>query len=32
MYMGRLRHRLEDDPARPRHFLTETGLGYRFLP
>ncbi|WP_297919230.1 two-component system response regulator KdpE [Metallibacterium sp.] len=32
VYMGRLRHRLEDDPARPRHFLTETGLGYRFLP
>lgn len=32
IYMGRLRHRLEDDPARPRHLLTETGVGYRFLP
>jgi two-component system KDP operon response regulator KdpE len=32
VYMGRLRHRLEDDSAQPRHFLTETGIGYRFLP
>jgi two-component system KDP operon response regulator KdpE len=32
IYMGRLRHRLEDDPAQPRHFVTETGVGYRFLP
>ena len=29
IYMGQLRHKLEDDPARPRHFLTETGVGYR---
>ena len=32
IYMGHLRQKLEDDPARPRHFLTETGVGYRFCP
>ncbi|HQU16059.1 MAG TPA: two-component system response regulator KdpE [Gammaproteobacteria bacterium] len=32
IYMGHLRHKLEDDPTRPRFFLTETGVGYRFLP
>ncbi|HFU9934470.1 TPA: hypothetical protein ACH7RR_004967, partial [Escherichia coli] len=21
----------EQDPARPRHFITETGIGYRFM-
>ncbi|WP_262863565.1 hypothetical protein, partial [Salmonella enterica] len=20
------------DPTRPRHFITETGIGYRFMP
>lgn len=30
IYVGRLRQKLELDPARPRHFLTETGVGYRF--
>ena len=29
VYMGQLRHKLEADPARPRHLLTETGVGYR---
>jgi len=29
IYMGQLRHKLENDPARPRHLLTETGVGYR---
>ena len=29
IYMGQLRHKLEDDPARPRYLLTETGVGYR---
>jgi two-component system, OmpR family, KDP operon response regulator KdpE len=29
VYMAQLRHKLEDEPARPRHFLTETGVGYR---
>src|SRR5262249_45356157 len=28
IYMRRLRAKLEDDPARPRHLITETGLGY----
>jgi len=31
IYVGHLRHKLEDDPAQPRHFLTEVGVGYRFL-
>lgn len=31
IYMGHLRQKLEADPARPRHLLTETGVGYRFL-
>ncbi|MBY0699640.1 winged helix-turn-helix domain-containing protein, partial [Escherichia sp. NT45] len=30
-YMGHLRQKLEQDPARPRHFITETGIGYRFM-
>ncbi len=30
VYMGHLRHKLEADPARPAHLLTEIGLGYRF--
>ena len=29
IYMGHLRHKLEQDPARPRYILTETGVGYR---
>ena len=29
VYMAQLRHKLEDDPARPRYLLTETGVGYR---
>lgn len=32
IYVGRLRHKLESDPARPRHLLTEVGVGYRFAP
>jgi two-component system KDP operon response regulator KdpE len=32
IYMGHLRQKLEADPARPRHLLTETGIGYRFMP
>ncbi|HLX29604.1 MAG TPA: two-component system response regulator KdpE [Casimicrobiaceae bacterium] len=31
IYMGRLRQKLEREPARPKHFLTETGVGYRFV-
>lgn len=31
IYMGHLRQKLESDPARPAHLLTETGIGYRFM-
>ncbi len=31
IYMGHLRRKLESDPARPQHLLTETGIGYRFV-
>jgi two-component system KDP operon response regulator KdpE len=31
-YMAQLRRKLEDDPAHPRHLLTEPGMGYRFQP
>lgn len=31
VYMGNLRQKLEADSARPRHFVTETGVGYRLL-
>lgn len=30
IYVGHLRQKLESDPAQPQHFLTETGVGYRF--
>jgi len=29
VYMGQLRHKIEDDPARPRYLMTEPGVGYR---
>ncbi len=29
VYMGHLRRKFEEDPARPRYFLTEPGVGYR---
>jgi two-component system KDP operon response regulator KdpE len=31
IYMANLRRKLEADPARPRHLVTETGIGYRFV-
>jgi two-component system KDP operon response regulator KdpE len=31
IYMSNLRQKLEADPARPRHLVTETGVGYRFV-
>jgi two-component system KDP operon response regulator KdpE len=31
IYMGHLRHKLEADPAQPRHLLTETAVGYRLV-
>ncbi|CAN7322052.1 response regulator [Arthrobacter sp. LjRoot78] len=32
VYMGQLRRKLEAQPARPSHLLTEAGMGYRFEP
>jgi len=32
VYMAQLRRKLEPDPGRPRHLLTEPGMGYRFQP
>lgn len=31
VHVGNLRRKLETDPARPRHIVTETGVGYRFV-
>jgi two-component system KDP operon response regulator KdpE len=32
VYMAQIRRKLEPDPARPRYFLTEARMGYRFEP
>jgi two-component system KDP operon response regulator KdpE len=32
VYMSQLRRKLEADPTRPRHLVTEPGVGYRFEP
>ncbi|TAJ94480.1 MAG: two-component system response regulator KdpE [Gammaproteobacteria bacterium] len=32
IYMGHLRRKLESDPARPLHLITEIGIGYRYMP
>ena len=32
LYMTQLRRKLELEPTRPRHLLTEPGMGYRFCP
>ncbi|MDZ7930876.1 DNA-binding response regulator [Rhodococcus sp. 06-462-5] len=32
IYLGQLRQKLERDPASPVHLITETGMGYRFVP
>lgn len=32
VYVGHLRQKIEDNPAQPRHILTEIGVGYRFEP
>ena len=32
VFMAQLRKKLEADPAQPRHLVTETGVGYRFVP
>ena len=31
IYMKQLREKFEVDPVRPRHLLTETGIGYRLV-
>lgn len=31
VFVGNLRKKLEDDPNRPKHILTESGVGYRFV-
>ena len=32
VHLAHIRKKLEPDPARPRHFLTEAGMGYRYQP
>ena len=32
VYLSQLRRKLEPDPAHPRYFITEPGMGYRFEP
>ncbi|KJS55997.1 Fis family transcriptional regulator [Streptomyces rubellomurinus subsp. indigoferus] len=32
VYLAGLRRKLERDPARPRHLITEPGIGYRYEP
>jgi two-component system, OmpR family, KDP operon response regulator KdpE len=31
VYMGSLRRKIEDDPSQPKHLITESGVGYRFM-
>ncbi|WP_159618792.1 response regulator [Arthrobacter zhaoguopingii] len=32
VYLNQLRRKLEPDPTRPKYFITESGMGYRFEP
>ncbi len=32
LHLSHIRRKLEPDPARPRHLVTEPGAGYRFVP
>jgi two-component system, OmpR family, KDP operon response regulator KdpE len=32
VYLAQVRRKLELEPSRPRHFITEPGVGYRFVP
>jgi two-component system KDP operon response regulator KdpE len=32
LYMSQLRRKLEADPSRPAHLMTESGMGYRLMP
>jgi two-component system, OmpR family, KDP operon response regulator KdpE len=31
VFIGTLRKKLEDNPNKPSHIITESGIGYRFL-
>ena len=31
VFMAQIRHKLEPDPSQPIYFITEPGMGYRFL-
>ncbi|NAX21864.1 winged helix-turn-helix domain-containing protein, partial [Vibrio sp. V39_P1S14PM300] len=31
IHVAQLRHKIEDNPAQPRHIITETGVGYRLV-
>jgi two-component system, OmpR family, KDP operon response regulator KdpE len=32
VHMAHIRHKLEAEPSRPRHFITDSGVGYRYEP
>ncbi len=32
VHLANVRRKLEPEPSRPRYFITETGMGYRFVP
>ena len=32
LYLAQIRRKLEPEPSRPRYFMTEAGIGYRFVP
>ena len=32
VYLAQIRRKLEPDPSRPRYFITEPRMGYRFEP
>jgi len=32
VYLAAIRRKLEPNPSRPRYFVTEAGMGYRFEP
>lgn len=32
VHMANLRKKIEDNPSMPKHLVTETGIGYRFVP